>query len=186
VQVRLERILDKLTALQQPTIFGATEHQGRLGPRLPEPTSDDFERRHGIILPIGYRAFLTQVGHGAPGRYGGTGPFYGLLPLECWDEALVGDTRDGVLSVAFPFTPGRDYTAGNWLDEDGELFPGAIALARLGCGDMAVLVAAGEGRGRVAYTFWATQAPVYTEDPDFLAWYERWLDAALAGDSPWF
>lgn len=46
-------------------------------------------------------------GHGGPGRYGGAGPFYGLLPLDRWDEALVEDVRDGVLSVAFPVAPGR-------------------------------------------------------------------------------
>jgi hypothetical protein len=29
-----------------------------------------------------------------PGRYGDTGPFYGLLPVTAWDEALVEETPD--------------------------------------------------------------------------------------------
>jgi hypothetical protein len=70
------------------------------------------------------------------------------------------------------------------LADDGEEWlAGAIALADLGCGDMAVLVVTGPGRGRVAYIR-ASQAPSYPPDPDCLAWYERWLDAALGGDRP--
>ena len=172
-------------------MFGTQEHRFRFGPPLAEHEVADFERRHRIVLPAGYRAFITQVGHGGPGCYGGAGPFYGLLPLQRWDEALVGDTSPGVLNVAFPVVPGRDYGE-DWLSEVGlvddgeEWFPGAIALGHVGCGEMAVLVVAGAGRGRVAYTFWATQAPAYTPDPDFLAWYERWLDAVLRGERHWW
>jgi hypothetical protein len=50
---------------------------------------------------------------------------------------------------------------------------------------MALLVVTGPDRGRVAYTFWATQAPAYTPNPDFLAWYERWPDAVLRGEGHW-
>jgi hypothetical protein len=50
---------------------------------------------------------------------------------------------------------------------------------------MAVLVVTGPGRGPVVYTYWANLAAVYTPDPDFLAWYERWLDAALRGEQRW-
>jgi hypothetical protein len=58
-------------------------------------------------------------------------------------------------------------------------------VGHLGCGDMAVLVVTGPGRGPVVYTYWANLAAVYTPDPDFLAWYERWLDAALRGEQRW-
>ncbi|MEV6596585.1 SMI1/KNR4 family protein [Actinoplanes sp. NPDC051346] len=189
---RLQRVRNSLAALDQPGIFGARAHRGLLGPTLTESEVAGFERRHGIVLPAEYRAFVTGVGHGGPGRYGGAGPFYGLLPLDRWDEALVEDTHDRVLTTPFPVAPGREYGA-DWLsevglsdDDDREWFPGAIALAHLGCGDMAVLVVTGAGRGRVAYTSWASQAPAFSPDPDFLAWYQRWLDAAGRGDSHWF
>jgi hypothetical protein len=61
-----------------------------------------------------------------------------------------------------------------WLGEVGladdgeEWLAGAIALADLGCGDMAVLGVTGPGRGRVAYIR-ASQAPSYPPDPDCLA-----------------
>jgi hypothetical protein len=187
---RLQRITDKLASLREPTIFGASTHQCRLDPPLPDREVDDFEQRHGIELPAEYRAFVTRVGHGGPGQYGGTGPFYGLLPLDCWAEALIEDGRDGILATPFPTRPGVEY-GDDWpseqgLADDDELFPGAIALAHLGCGDMAILVVTGEGRGRVAYTAWASRAPLYTDDVDFVAWYERWLDAALRADTYWF
>jgi hypothetical protein len=125
-----------------------------------------------------------------PGRYGDTGPFYGLLRVTAWDETLVEETQPGVLTAAFPVEPGREYSR-DWLAdvglaEDGEeWFPGAIAVGHLGCGDMAVLVVTGPSRGRVVYTYWANSAPVYTPDPDFLARYERWLDAVLRGGQRW-
>jgi hypothetical protein len=102
----------------------------------------------------------------------------------------VEETQPGDLTAAFPVEPGREYSR-DWLAdvglaEDGEEWsPGAIAVGHLGCGDMAVLVVTGPGRGRVVCTYWANSAPVYTPDPDFLAWYERWLDAVLRGEQRW-
>ena len=194
MQERLSRIAGKLAAIgglrQRPAIFGAQEHHFQLGPPLAEHDVEGFERRHGIILPADYRAFLTRVGNGGPGRYGGAGPYYGLLPLDRWDDALVEPERPGVLGAAFPVVPGAKFGT-DWLNDacllaDGEeWFPGAIALSHVGCGDMAVLVVTGPGRGRVAYTQWAAQAPSYPPDLDFLAWYERWLDAATTGHDWW-
>jgi len=186
----LRRIADKLAKAKGSRIFGAQGHRFELGPPLDERELVDFERHRGILLPADYRAFVTQIGHDGPGKWGGAGPFWGLLPLRRWDEALVQNTGSDVLKVAFPFAPGCDYGA-DWLDELGltddgeEWFPGAIALGHLGCGDLAALVVTGAGRGRVAYVSWSGRAPVYARDPDFLAWYERWLDAALAGEFDW-
>jgi hypothetical protein len=187
---RVQRIAGKLACAWEPRMFGAEEHRFRLGLPLTELEVADFERHHGIVLPVDYRAFITRIGHGCPGRYGGTGSFYGLLPITAWDEALVEEARPGVLMAAFPSSRDGEYS-GDWLAdvglaEDGEeWFPEAIALGHRGCGDMAVLVVTGPARGRVADTCWANSAPVYTPDPGFLAWYERWLDAVLRGELRW-
>jgi len=192
---RLQRISAALAVIRgrpwRPSMFGVEEHQFRLGPPLAEEDVAAFERSHEVALPEGYRAFVTRIGHGGPGRYGGAGPFYGLLPLDRWDEALTADACPGVLGVPFPAAPGREYGT-DWLGEAGlaedgaEWFPGALALSHAGCGDMAVLVVTGPGRGRVAYTRGASQPPYYPRDEDFLGWYQRWLDAVLARERWWF
>jgi deoxyribonuclease V len=106
-QERLQRISGKLGELGAPKIFGVREHRGKLGSPLSVAPVADFERRHGISPPAGYRDFVTLVGHGGRGRNGGAVPFYGLLPLDRWDEALAQDTSDGALSKPFPVVPGR-------------------------------------------------------------------------------
>jgi hypothetical protein len=117
---------------------------------------------------------------------GGAGPFYGLLPLDRWDEALVACTTSDVLRTPFPVEPDRTY-GDDWLaevgleDDDDEWFSGAIALSHLGCGHMAVLVVTGPARGEIAYTNWSASAPAFRAT-DYLSWYERWLDAALRGE----
>ncbi|MCW2139764.1 SMI1/KNR4 family protein [Actinoplanes cyaneus] len=190
LEQRLERVREKLSRLDRPKIFGASSHGCVLGPPLAEAQVATFEREHGITLPGAYRGFLTTIGHGGPGQFGGAGPFYGLTPLHHWDRILMEETKKP-LSQPFPTVPGADYGKGeDWferagVDEDGEWYPGAIALADQGCGDMVALVVTGPARGRVAYLFWG-RAPMFTADADFLAWYERWLDAALSGAEHWY
>ena len=90
--VRLSRVAAKLrTAASipgEPVMFGASTHRFRLGPPLDDFVVAAFEGRHGVSLPGDYRAFITTVGHGGPGQFGGAGPYYGLHPLENWDLGL--------------------------------------------------------------------------------------------------
>src|SRR5580658_9286396 len=71
-----------------------------------------FESKHRVILPEGYRSFITALGNGGPGPVG-----YGILPLgrvpympmnlgKIWTEL-----RD--VTKPFPFTKA-------WVWEDGE------------------------------------------------------------------
>jgi hypothetical protein len=54
---------------------------------------------------------------------------------------------------------------------------GPVTLSHQGCGHYSLLEVTGPDRGRVT-----TDSTTPTGDADFLAWYERWLDATLAGE----
>ncbi|MFG2138263.1 HEAT repeat domain-containing protein [Streptomyces sp. NPDC048650] len=182
---RLRRIAAKLALVPGLTgrahSFGEEAHRFRLGRPLPEARVREFETRHGIRLPEGYRGFLTTLGHA------GAGPHYGLLPLEDWDLAVLDAVRPGHLRTPFPLSPtgpvpGPDgYDA--WGDPDAEPFPGAIALTSQGCSGYTLLVVSGPARGRLVNADIDLRPPFFCHDSGFLAWYERWLDEVSAGMS---
>ena len=188
LSIRLNRITTKLaTAAQrpgEPAMFGASAHRFQLGPPLASNVVAAFEREHGVFLPEDYRAFITTVGHGGPGRWGGAGPYYGLHPLQDWATSLWGMPTPNTLAAPFPAEPGRRYQ--DWPLEvapgdDDEPYTGTLALSDQGCGYLSILVVSGPARGRIADTSDSPAGPNFTSDADFLDWYERWLDAVLAG-----
>ncbi|MFE9658371.1 SMI1/KNR4 family protein, partial [Micromonospora sp. NPDC006431] len=170
---------------RDPAMFGASAHRFRIGPPLSENSVAAFEQQHRVRLPTDYRAFITKVGHGGPGQFGGAGPYYGLHPLEDWDMVLWDTPDAGTLAKPFPAEPGRVYE--DWLaevapgDED-EPYRGTLTLSDQGCGYMSLLVVTGPARGRITDNCERDEGPVFTADRDFLSWYERWLDAVLAGE----
>jgi len=182
----IARILEKLEQVRQRglTCFGSDKHQFRLNPPLSEGAVAEFESRAGVRLPENYRCFLLEAGNG------GAGPYYGLLPLERWDDAESGEppTR---LALPCPLRPdmpeGVDWTQALNCEVD-ELFQGTLALVDQGCTYYSLLVVAGDYRGRVINVDMARNtAPYFVHGPGFLSWYERWLDELLWGyDGSWF
>ncbi|MBE1532752.1 HEAT repeat domain-containing protein [Actinomadura algeriensis] len=170
---RLRRIAAKLAIVPHLThrshSFGEETHRFALGPPLPEDDVARFEARIGAELPRPYRDFLTTIGHG------GAGPYYGLEPLDGRDPVR------GCPSRAFPLAPGPRPGPDWHLDVPGEPYDGTIPLASQGCTYWSVLVVTGPARGRVLDIDESLQPPFFTSDPDFLAWYERWLDELAAG-----
>lgn len=190
LSARLERVAAKLTAAAvrpgKPVMFGASAHRFRLGPPLSESMVTAFEWQHGVSLPEDYRAFITSVGNGGPGRFGGAGPFYGLHPLQDWADSLWGMPTSTTLATPFPAEPARTFH--DWPTEvapgdDDEPYTGTIALSDQGCGYLSILVVSGPARGLVTDTSDRPTGPNFTADANFLAWYERWLDAVLAGEA---
>lgn len=188
LNTRLRRVAEKLAAAAsmpgEPVMFGASTHMFQLGPPLPEDVVLAFEHEHGVTLPADYRAFITTVGNGGPGRYGGAGPYYGLHPLQNWDTSLWGLADADTLARPFRADPGLTYV--DWLAEidcsdDDEPYTGTLALSDQGCGYLSILVVSGPARGRVTDTYETPTGPSLTADADFLAWYERWIDAVLVG-----
>ncbi|OLT24928.1 hypothetical protein BJF79_44645 [Actinomadura sp. CNU-125] len=171
IEERLARVTAKLETLRA---------DGRLpafGPPPREERVAAFEELNGIRLPDGYRRFVTTIGNGGPG------PYQGLRALDLGRC----DTR---LAGEFPYGPGD--LPGTWTQEATEWtywspYRGSIPLARQHdieweyhetAEPESRLVLSGPGRGRVVLVDASRDwfPPIYHPAPDFLAWYEEWLD----------
>ncbi|MFE7512270.1 SMI1/KNR4 family protein [Streptomyces sp. NPDC057540] len=141
--------------------MGAEHHGFRLGPRVGPDRLDAFEREHRIVLPSAYRQFLVELGGS------GAGPFYGLLPLERWrlytmDRQLPDYTPRGFHHVHHPDALG------------GDRF---LNVVEMGCSDLCLVGVTGPLTGRVITgNSSGFLRPNVSSAPDFLSWYERWLD----------
>src|SRR6185437_3308140 len=102
--------------------------------------------------------------------------------------------QPGHLRRPGPYLPGPRYF-GDWEqryeDPPGParmFLPGTLRLAGHGCSLVTQLVVTGPARGRLFNVdYEGPVGPYVVEDNDFLAWYERWLDEAVAGyDVGWF
>lgn len=145
---------------------------------LSESVIVEFEKRHHVRLPDGYREFLLKVGNG------GAGPYYGLLPLESWNDAVI-ETLPDYLARPSPLRP--DMPDGVSWDKTlkcpwQELFQGTLTLVHQGCSCYSLLIVTGTYRGRVVYVdIDGFGVPYFVLDSGFLPWYERWLDELLWG-----
>ncbi len=187
--VRLGRIAGKLAAARAmpvpPKAFGVEAHGFVLGAPLSEAVVAEFEERHEVTLPPAFRLFVTELGNG------GAGPGYGLCRLV---PSCCVYRRSVHLAQPSPYLPGPRYF-GDWgrryedpSGTDGSFLRGTLEVAHHGCSLVTRLVVTGPARGRLFNL--DTEGPIgpyVVEDADFLAWYERWLDEAVAGyDVGWF
>lgn len=166
-------------------VLGADQHEFILSPPLPESAVAEFEEQHEIALPSEYRLFVTELGDG------GAGPGYRLPRL---DESCGPDCRPGHLARPSPYLPGPRYPD-DWERRhedppgpDRTFLPGTLKIASHGCTLATRLIVTGPARGRLLnLDYDGPVGPYVVEDVGFLAWYERWLDEALAGyDVAWF
>ncbi|MDX3798551.1 HEAT repeat domain-containing protein [Streptomyces sp. AK04-3B] len=137
-----------------------------------------FETRHDVRLPHGYRTFLREVGDG------GIGPDYGLLPLARRSAHDI-PTAGQQLGRAFALEP-SDSVAADWArlrDMGNNSYAGTHPVVHRGCLEMTLLVISGPARGKLLDANLGDLAapPVLHPQPDFLTWYEDWLDALPAG-----
>jgi hypothetical protein len=182
----IERILHKLDQVRGGDLrcFGSESHQFRLNPPLTESVILQFEAKHQVRLPEDYRIFLTQAGNG------GAGPYYGLLPLEKWNDAIIDEISDCLArpSPLHPDMPADTAWEKTLHCPSQELFQGTLTLVHQGCSYYALLVVTGKHRGRVVYVnLDRCGTPYFVLDAGFLSWYERWLDELLWGfDNSWF
>ncbi|MFD7326274.1 SMI1/KNR4 family protein [Streptomyces sp. NPDC059875] len=145
--------------------FGEERHEFRLGPRLTKGQADTYEAEHDVELPQPYRDFLTNMGGS------GASPYYGLIPLADCTLFTMNPTDTG--------TGSRGFSRAYLPTRRGDLF---LHVIERGCSDLVLIGITGPLTGRMlignADGFWR---PNVSSAPDFLAWYERWLDHMAAG-----
>ncbi|WP_328400203.1 hypothetical protein [Streptomyces sp. NBC_00390] len=105
----------------------------------------------------------------------GASPYYGLIPLqEC--TLFTMNPKD---TAAGPVGRPRGFSRAYRPTRRGDLF---LHVVERGCSDLARIGVTGPLTGRMlignADGFWG---PNVSSAPDFLAWYERWLDHMGAG-----
>jgi HEAT repeat protein len=184
---RVHRILDRLEQARSRGLscFGSESHGFRLNHPLSEADLRAFEAAHRIRLPGDYRAFLEHAGNG------GAGPYYGIFPLDKWNDFAdsVSDERpDDFLARPCPLHPDIRL-APDWADQFGDVSPyqGTLSLGTQGCAYGMLLIVSGPHAGRVVYVNEDGNPPYMVREPDFLSWYERWLDELLHGyKTGWF
>ena len=124
-----------------------------------------------------YRTFLKLAGNG------GAGPYYGIYTINQWQDFsdwTEDDPQSVRLNEPCPLTPAMSREE-DWKDQFSDFhspYQGLIAIGTQGCTYMMGLIVTGECSGRVVYLDADGQAPYVVREPDFLSWYERWLDAA--------
>jgi hypothetical protein len=181
-------------------VFGASGHRYALNPPATQEAVRHFEAQHAIELPAAYRAFLLRVGNGGPGfNQSAAGPFYGIYPLGAALDGIPADAPEAALAqpcVVSPRMSKQDWsslTSRLGLDADlpdeahdaaiCALFGGLLPIGTQGCTYGHCLVLNGPFAGRVANVDTShNHPPVFTHEPDFIAWYERWLDEVISGD----
>ncbi len=182
VEQQIGRILEKLEQVRKAglTCFGSDYHKFLLNPTISESELAIFESEKGIKLPAGYRSFLRLAGDG------GAGPDYGIYRLKEWMHFIdwvVDDLPSDILTKACPLYPGMSRDT-DWESQfNGCLSPyqGTITIGNRGCSYMTGLIVTGEFAGRVVYLDADGFAPYVVHEPDFLSWYERWLNELLGG-----
>lgn len=173
-------------------VFGASSHKYRFNPCLSADEITRFESLHGITLPADYKLFLTTMGNG------GSGPAYGLFPLQNWQLEL--DIDDpSFLATPFPHT-GKwnlpkefdtsrdDYTDTEvfqqWEQEyfSNRHITGSMRICHYGCAIYYLLVVTGNEAGHIWVDDRASDYGIYPalskttgEKLSFSAWYEEWL-----------
>jgi hypothetical protein len=189
---QLERIRSKLELVRIRGLAPKEHPDLKLEPPLTEQTVRVFEEEHCVALPEAYRAFITEIGSS------GAGPYYGILPLSNWGAAndFSDEQPSNYLARPSPLVPLANFQSGyvpgitenleqvgedRYIELVNEFTQGAITVADEGCVYYALLIVSGPGRGRIANISLDQREKVYFADnPDFLSWYERWLDELLA------
>ncbi|WP_172250706.1 HEAT repeat domain-containing protein [Saccharibacillus deserti] len=192
--VQIERIRRKrLLAAQSPgadDVFGASSHCYRLNEPLTHAELDTLEQEWGVTLPEDFAAFVTAVGNGGPGSYGGAGPYYGIYAVGRMDPDLVRLRQPAKLKPDRTWAAGETADPPVWdedLDDDAydealaDLMRGTLTIGTMGCSSEMLLIVSGEHRGRVVYLDTEYLKPFFVYEKNFLDWYERWLDEVIAG-----
>lgn len=195
---QIDKIKTKLSELKsQDTnfkIFGSIKHQYKLNETKNESELASFETKYGILLPLGYRQFLMNIGNG------GAGPFYGLESIEnalCVDLDKKDFNNQIDPGVDFPhieawnmeFEDDEEHASLIGRDKiyfDKKWITGVLRICNYGCGVFINMVVKGPEYGNIWVDERCNDGGIYPDQNfgnehniGFLDWYELWLDNSL-------
>lgn len=200
VREKLESVIRKIEEIRRDRLdletVGTAADFGR---PMDEEGVAEIEVRVGIKLPEDYRRFVTEVGNG------GFGPGLGLVPLgeESFVDPRIPQSRMNALNprgrceyqLDWNYLPLKQAMENGSPDTDELMeyyfsvarIDGAIRVADLGCGAIALLALNGTERGKIWLDYRGTFGgitPATRSDRDlahleFLDWYDAWLTEIL-------
>ncbi len=204
---QIERIKVKITLAKNTDfffeVFGASSHKYILDSPLDLYELNDFEKAYNITLPDSYKIFLSKIGNGGL-EYkksvvgnSGAGPGYGIFKLGHHNH-FIGDPSLKYLEKEPIFNESTtqeewdkiyDEMDDNISDEDydKELAKGYFGILNIGfsgCSGYLGIILNGKNAGRVVHTYDEIEyCPHFSEEMNFLDWYENWLDGIISGES---
>ncbi len=171
---RIKEMIRKIAAAPryQDDYYAKNYHHWQLSPPAQLQEIEEFEEKTGIVLPLEYVYYLTQVGRGgaSPGTY-----FTDFSSDQQFDENITG------ISEQLSFIMNEqdwEKVYGEHRDEAGTLDLCGMDLTYI-----AYLIINGPQRGRVVYLDYnGDLAPMWPKgSPDFLTWCENYYSELLAG-----
>jgi len=191
------RVFEARGGAARARYFGARKHHFELSPPVTPEAVRQWEAEFQVELPEAYRTFLTELGAQGAGPFYGLDSPWGLLRKSAEARASYGGW------MRAPCTLREDLPLGGpedtrWLECIGgadweERFnqdawspsQGTLSLVQVGCGEEIVLILNGPLRGRLCQLCEVWQTPQVHAAPDFLTWYEDWLEGVILGaDTP--
>lgn len=157
-------------------VSGAHHHRHQLGAKVPERQLLALEKKLGVALPPGLRAFYATVGDG------GAGPDFGLYPFSALKRHRPATPYPGVaaLRAIGARTEPKQPPDPRHAFVSSSRFCGMITLLTSGCSLYSAVVCAGDV-GRIIH--YDDDRIVETDDT-LVGWYDRWLDEQLARLAP--
>ncbi len=193
-QDQLARIKTKLQQAKEKDhefeVFGADSHQYDLGKPVNLEEVIRFEEHYNVDLPEAYKTFITKLGNGGSGDYGGAGPYYGIFELgdfgymepnskymsaPCVIDSSITEKKWKALTV---FEEKLDRNSLEYDRKYQMLFSGLMFIGTMGDSGQMMLILNGKDTGRVVYINQDLYLPIVKGQ--FLDWYEEWLDKILA------
>ncbi|MHC6202564.1 SMI1/KNR4 family protein [Breznakiellaceae bacterium SP9] len=181
-------------------VFGAERHRYNVNPPIPPAAVTAFEAEYKIQVPDGYKAFVTLFGNGGSSYQGSAaGPFYGIFPFGqglnllanarealtracCIEPAMSDAYWQEIIHIIEEKEENDAITDAEYEAETVKIFGGLLPIGSQGCSYSHCLVLNGPHAGKVVNVSEELDKPRFTFEPDFLGWYERWLDEVIAGD----
>ena len=179
-------------------VFGADSHKYEINAPINISRIDAFEHYYGVQLPECYKSFLLHIGIGGRSYLNpGAGPFFGIYPFgenlndlihsnvkkhlkkKCTLHPRITETHWDELTDPFYED---DISDKDYEELNGTLYGGILPLGSQGCSFIHALVLNGPYRGMVInLDRGELSPPKFSEDQNFLDWYERWLDEIISG-----